>query len=183
MSVTHKAVAIATALILLVSEIGSSVGGAIGDYTSLYCQLLTDICLAVAIWSNSMPRQLNIHLPFLNDTECSEIYGSITIAAQETLDSPTRQGVIAGTYFLRMHSCADDTVWLHFINESGNYVFVGQAPCRVSELKSGEMYRRNLYPAPGVHYAGARGRSACCALMKQQFRGWLESLFLSNKTV
>jgi hypothetical protein len=44
-----------------------------------------------------MPEQLDIHLPFLNATERAEIFGSITIAAEQPLDSPIRQGVIAGT--------------------------------------------------------------------------------------
>lgn len=78
-SVTHGDVAITTALVLLITEIGGSVGGAI----------------AGAIWSNTMPHQLDIHLPFLNATERAEIYGSIVTAAQQPLDSPTRQGVIA----------------------------------------------------------------------------------------
>jgi len=78
-SVTHGDVAITTALVLLLTEIGGSVGGAI----------------AGAIWSNTMPGQLEIHLPFLNATEREEIYGSIITAAQQPLSSPTRQGVIA----------------------------------------------------------------------------------------
>jgi len=78
-SVTHGDVAITTALVLLLTEIGGSVGGAI----------------AGAIWSNTMPHQLDIHLPFLNATERAEIYGSIITAAEQPLSSPTRQGVIA----------------------------------------------------------------------------------------
>lgn len=55
------------------------------------------ISIAGAIWSNKMPDELTKHLPFLNATEIADIYGSIVVAAQEPIDSPVRQGVIAGT--------------------------------------------------------------------------------------
>jgi hypothetical protein len=82
-----------SSLKLAVASAEPSVSGVHSSW-SANCLLICD--LAGAIWSNTMPHQLDLHLPFLNATERAQIYGSITIAARESLDSPIRQGVITG---------------------------------------------------------------------------------------
>lgn len=77
-SVPHRDVAIVTALVLLVTEIGGVVGNAI----------------AGAIWSNTMPGQLRKNLPFLSDEEVSTLFGSIITVGTYPEGSPERTGAI-----------------------------------------------------------------------------------------
>ncbi|KAI0329355.1 drug:h+ antiporter [Cubamyces sp. BRFM 1775] len=78
-SVPHVDVAMVTAVVLLWTEIGGSVGSAV----------------AGAIWTNTMPGKLAEHLPALNQTERDTLFGSITSVMVLPFDDPTRQGVIA----------------------------------------------------------------------------------------
>ncbi|KAG8906768.1 hypothetical protein FRC01_007900 [Tulasnella sp. 417] len=78
-SVPHRDVAIVTALVLLVTEIGGVVGNAI----------------AGAIWSNTMPDQLRKHLPFLSDEQVTTLFGSIITVGTYAEGSPERTGAIA----------------------------------------------------------------------------------------
>ncbi|KAG9042123.1 hypothetical protein FS837_011259 [Tulasnella sp. UAMH 9824] len=78
-SVPHRDVAIVTALVLLVTEIGGVVGNAI----------------AGAIWSNTMPGQLRKHLPGLSDEEVTTLFGSIIAVGTYPEGSPERNGAIA----------------------------------------------------------------------------------------
>ena len=65
-SVTHADVAMATAVVLLITEIGGSIGTAV----------------AGAIWTNRMPGELVKSLGgFLNQTEIDTIYSSVAVAA------------------------------------------------------------------------------------------------------
>ncbi|KZP28418.1 MFS general substrate transporter [Athelia psychrophila] len=77
-SVTHSDVAMVTAVVLLLTEIGGAVGTAI----------------AGAIWTNTMPQNLEKYLPFLNATEIATIYGNIALAGANPRGDPTREGVI-----------------------------------------------------------------------------------------
>ncbi|KAG1723279.1 major facilitator superfamily domain-containing protein [Suillus lakei] len=77
-SVPHTDVAIITAVVLLVTEIGGAVGNA----------------CAGAIWSNTMPVNLEKYLPWLTDEQRAELYGSITLAASYPQGDPVREGVI-----------------------------------------------------------------------------------------
>ncbi|KAF7977944.1 hypothetical protein HWV62_2023 [Athelia sp. TMB] len=77
-SVTHSDVAMVTAVVLLLTEIGGALGTAI----------------AGAIWTNTMPDNLAKYLPFLNSTEIATLYGDITAAAANPRGDPTREGVI-----------------------------------------------------------------------------------------
>lgn len=77
-SVPHADVAIITAVVLLVTEIGGAVGNA----------------CAGAIWSNTMPVNLAKYLPWLTDEQRAELYGSITLAASYPRGDPVREGVI-----------------------------------------------------------------------------------------
>ncbi|KAG1768050.1 MFS general substrate transporter [Suillus placidus] len=77
-SVPHADVAIITAVVLLVTEIGGAVGNA----------------CAGAIWSNTMPVNLEKYLPWLTDEQRAELYGSITLAASYPRGDPVREGVI-----------------------------------------------------------------------------------------
>ncbi|CAE6385752.1 unnamed protein product [Rhizoctonia solani] len=74
-SVPHSEVAIVTAMVLLVTEIGGAIGTAI----------------AGGIWTNIMPRQLEIHLPGVNATTRAELFGSITNAATYPPGDPIRE--------------------------------------------------------------------------------------------
>ncbi|CAE7136928.1 unnamed protein product [Rhizoctonia solani] len=77
-SVPHSEVAIVTAMVLLVTEIGGAIGTAV----------------AGGIWTNTMPRQLEIHLPGVNATTRAELFSSITIIATYPPGDPIREGVI-----------------------------------------------------------------------------------------
>ena len=80
-SVTHADVAMATAVVLLITEIGGSIGTAV----------------AGAIWTNRMPGELVKSLGgFLNQTEIDTIYSSVAVAAAYPRGDPTREGVITG---------------------------------------------------------------------------------------
>ncbi|CAE6442786.1 unnamed protein product [Rhizoctonia solani] len=77
-SVPHSEVAIVTAMVLLVTEIGGAIGTA----------------MAGGIWTNTMPRQLEIHLPDVNSTVRAELFSSITTIASYPPGDPIREGVI-----------------------------------------------------------------------------------------
>ncbi|KDN44660.1 hypothetical protein RSAG8_05425, partial [Rhizoctonia solani AG-8 WAC10335] len=79
-SVPHSEVAMVTAMVLLVTEIGGAIGTAI----------------AGGIWTNTMPRQLEIHLPGVNATTRAELLGSITTITTypPRPGDPIREGVI-----------------------------------------------------------------------------------------
>lgn len=77
-SVPHADVAMVTAVVLLITEIGGAIGSAV----------------AGALWTNMMPKRLALHLPFLTQEERDALYGSIVIAASSPRGSPTREGVI-----------------------------------------------------------------------------------------
>lgn len=77
--VTHAQVATVTAMVLLITEVGNSVGSAI----------------ATAVYTNTMPGELAAHVPSNNATLINELYQSVTLAASYPIDSPIRQGVIA----------------------------------------------------------------------------------------
>ncbi|KAF9234946.1 major facilitator superfamily domain-containing protein [Melanogaster broomeanus] len=77
-AVPHADVAIITAVVLLVTEIGGAVGNA----------------CAGAIWSNTMPDNLAKYLPWLTDEQRAELYGSITSVTSSPRGDPVREGVI-----------------------------------------------------------------------------------------
>ncbi|PAV16768.1 MFS polyamine transporter [Pyrrhoderma noxium] len=77
-SVPHSDVAIVTAVVLLLTEIGGAVGSAV----------------AGAIWSNTMPNNLEKYLPQVNETLRAELYSSITDVLAYDRDDPIRIGVI-----------------------------------------------------------------------------------------
>ncbi|KAH8118651.1 drug:h+ antiporter [Phellopilus nigrolimitatus] len=78
-SVPHVDVAMVTAVVLLVTEIGGAVGGAI----------------AGAIWTNMMPGRLAAALPGLSADERAALFGSITDVLAYPRGDPIREGVIS----------------------------------------------------------------------------------------
>ncbi|KAI0076314.1 drug:h+ antiporter [Panus rudis PR-1116 ss-1] len=78
-AVTHADVAMTTAVVLLWTEIGGSVGSAI----------------AGAIWTNTMPDKLAKHLPDVPEDLRAELFGSITDVVTYPRGDPIREGVIA----------------------------------------------------------------------------------------
>ncbi|KAF8598531.1 drug:h+ antiporter [Ceratobasidium sp. AG-I] len=76
-SVPHSEVAIVTAMVLLVTEIGGAIGTAIAPKSS-----------------NTMPKQLEIHLPGVNATTRDTLFGSITSIVAYPPGDPIREGVI-----------------------------------------------------------------------------------------
>lgn len=58
----------------------------------------TVILIAGAIWSNTMPANLEKYLPWLSDEQRAELYGSITLAASYPRGDPVRDGVINGAF-------------------------------------------------------------------------------------
>ncbi|KDR72260.1 hypothetical protein GALMADRAFT_253088 [Galerina marginata CBS 339.88] len=77
-SVPHADVAIVTAVVLLVTEIGGAIGSAI----------------AGAIWTHMMPERLAFYLPFLTPDQRAALFGSIYTAAANPRGDPIREGVI-----------------------------------------------------------------------------------------
>ncbi|KAG5639035.1 hypothetical protein H0H81_007648 [Sphagnurus paluster] len=77
-SVPHSDVAMVTATVLLVTEIGGAIGSAV----------------AGAIWTNLMPGKLAKYLPFVSDEDRTELFGSIVNALAYPRGSPIREGVI-----------------------------------------------------------------------------------------
>ncbi|KAH7912676.1 major facilitator superfamily domain-containing protein [Hygrophoropsis aurantiaca] len=77
-SVPHVDVAIITAIVLLLTEIGGAVGNAASG----------------AIWSNTMPSNLEKYLPWLTDEQRAALYGSITSVTKSPRGDPVREGVI-----------------------------------------------------------------------------------------
>ncbi|KAG8861478.1 hypothetical protein FRB96_002927 [Tulasnella sp. 330] len=78
-SVPHLDVATVTAIVLLVTELGTSIGNAI----------------AGGVWVNEMPGYLEKFLPAtVNATERATIFGSITVITAYPIDDPIRTGAI-----------------------------------------------------------------------------------------
>ncbi|KAJ3714836.1 major facilitator superfamily domain-containing protein [Lentinula raphanica] len=77
-SVPHVDLAMATAVILLVTEIGASIGGSV----------------AGAIWSNKMPGKLAQYLPDLSEEERTSLFSSVTHVRKYERGTHVRQGVI-----------------------------------------------------------------------------------------
>ncbi|WVO19791.1 uncharacterized protein IAS62_001081 [Cryptococcus decagattii] len=78
-AVAHVDVATVTAVVLLITEVGNSVGSA----------------AAAGIWASYMPKELAKHVPTTNATLLAELYGSITDIALYPPDDPIRLGAIA----------------------------------------------------------------------------------------
>lgn len=77
-AVAHMDVATVTAVVLLITEVGNSVGSAV----------------ATSIWTKHMPLQLAEHVPTTNQTLLHELYGSITDIAAYPIEDPIRAGAI-----------------------------------------------------------------------------------------
>ncbi|CDS08827.1 hypothetical protein LRAMOSA10188 [Lichtheimia ramosa] len=92
--VAHTDVAIVTALVLLITEIGNSVGSAI----------------ATAVWTSQMPNELAAHVPTDNQTLLNELYSSITVIQSYPADDPIRQGAIAAYDQVMFHLVLGATI-------------------------------------------------------------------------
>ncbi|KAK7447416.1 hypothetical protein VKT23_014125 [Stygiomarasmius scandens] len=78
-SVPHVDVAMATAVVLLLTEIGGSIGSA----------------AAGAVWTNNMPEKLAQYLPDVSEEDRAALFGSIsTVITQYERGSAVRNGVI-----------------------------------------------------------------------------------------
>jgi len=77
-AVQHADVATVTAMVLLITEVGNSVGSA----------------AATAIWRSNMPRELAKYVPTTNTTLLAELYGSITDIVTYAPNDPIRLGAI-----------------------------------------------------------------------------------------
>lgn len=78
-SVIHKHVAIVTAVVLLITEIGGAIGTAV----------------AGGIWDNMMPQRLAHHLPEVPQEIRDQLFGATTAITALDPDDPVRIGVIA----------------------------------------------------------------------------------------
>ncbi|KAL7410360.1 major facilitator superfamily domain-containing protein [Mrakia frigida] len=91
--VVHADVATVTALVLLITEIGNSVGSAI----------------AAAVWTNQMPKQLAIHVGN-NATLNAELYASITTIMAYPIEDPIRVGAISAYEVVMKNLCIGATI-------------------------------------------------------------------------
>ncbi|KAK0230661.1 drug:h+ antiporter [Armillaria fumosa] len=78
-SVSHKDVATATAMVLLLTEIGGAIGNSV----------------AGAIWTNLMPGKLLKYLPNISQDERDALYSSITTVTTYARGTEIREGVIS----------------------------------------------------------------------------------------
>lgn len=78
-AVAHVDVATVTALVLLLTEIGNSVGSA----------------LAAGVWATCMPRELRKHVPTANETLLHDLFGSIMDITLYPEDDPIRLGAVS----------------------------------------------------------------------------------------
>ncbi|KIM27656.1 hypothetical protein M408DRAFT_16535 [Serendipita vermifera MAFF 305830] len=78
-SVTHKYVAMVTAIVLMITELGGAIGSAI----------------AGAIWTNVMPANLAKYIPQISQEERDTLFGSIITIGSLDPSDPVRQGAIA----------------------------------------------------------------------------------------
>ncbi|KAF8829599.1 hypothetical protein HHX47_DHR3000977 [Lentinula edodes] len=76
-----------TAVILLVTEIGASIGGSVGE---LYKRLTG------AIWTRKMPSKLAQSLPDLSEKERTTLFSSIPDMTKYERGTHVRTGVILG---------------------------------------------------------------------------------------
>ena len=100
-SIPHADLAIVTAILLLMTEIGGGVGNAIGTYLYRwnFINLLMTTFEAGAMWSATMPGNLEKELPQLSENERKALFGSITDVLKYPRGDPIREGVIAGRQF------------------------------------------------------------------------------------
>ncbi|PVF93334.1 MFS general substrate transporter [Serendipita vermifera] len=77
-SVRHKYVAMVTAIVLLITELGGAIGSAIGG----------------AIWTQIMPKNIAKHLPDVDEATRAELFGSIVSIVALPADDPVRLGVV-----------------------------------------------------------------------------------------
>jgi hypothetical protein len=77
-AISHVDVATVTAMVLLLTEVGNSVGSAV----------------ATGVWAEYMPKELALHVPTTNQTLLHELYGSITDIATYPVNDPIRIGAI-----------------------------------------------------------------------------------------
>ncbi|WVO17819.1 hypothetical protein L204_105517 [Cryptococcus depauperatus] len=77
-AVSHASVATTTAMVLLITEVGNSVGSAV----------------AAGVWASFMPKELAKHVPTTNQTLLNDLYGSITEITAYPINDPIRQGAI-----------------------------------------------------------------------------------------
>jgi hypothetical protein len=78
-AVAHVDVATVTALVLLLTEVGNSVGSA----------------MAAGVWATYMPRELRKHVPTTNETLLEDLFGSIMDITLYPEDDPIRLGAVA----------------------------------------------------------------------------------------
>ena len=98
-SVSHKYVAMVTAIVLLITELGGAIGSAIGS-SPISSSPLASLTINVnrtggAIWTHLMPSNLRKYLPNATEQERMTLFGSIISIAALSPDDPTRQGVIS----------------------------------------------------------------------------------------
>ncbi|KAG2225300.1 hypothetical protein INT45_005544 [Circinella minor] len=92
--VPHTDMAVVTALVLLLAEIGNALGSAI----------------AAAVWTNQMPAHLAANVPSDNATLIAELYGDITKITAYAGDDPIRLGAIQAYSEVMKNLCIGATV-------------------------------------------------------------------------
>ncbi|ORX37004.1 major facilitator superfamily domain-containing protein [Kockovaella imperatae] len=88
-AVSHADVATVTAILLLLTEVGNSVGSAI----------------STAVWTSTMPREIAKHVPSTNNTLLYELYEDMEAVVLYPLGSPVREGVISAYQSVMLRLC------------------------------------------------------------------------------
>ncbi|KAI9271902.1 major facilitator superfamily domain-containing protein, partial [Phascolomyces articulosus] len=92
--VPHTDMAVVTALVLLLAEIGNALGSAI----------------AAAVWANQMPGHLVANVPTDNATLIAELYGDITKIMAYPSEDPIRLGAIQAYSEVMKNLCIGATI-------------------------------------------------------------------------
>lgn len=94
-SVSHKHVAMVTAVVLLITELGGAIGSAIGTRVFRFFQRYrTNVSTGGAIWGHLMPRYIAKYLPNESEEIRARLFGSTIQIISLDPSNPVRIGVL-----------------------------------------------------------------------------------------
>lgn len=130
--VAHVDVAVVTALVLLITEIGNSVGSAI----------------ATAIWTGQLPSALARYVGGDNATLLAELYGSSALIASYPAGSVVREGGIAAYGHVMKNLCIGATVVAIFPPIIAYFFSASACSARLAESRASADLSPLSFPPP-----------------------------------